>query len=32
MNGNPQFPNVWSFSEPAQIYVAQDKDGDGEAG
>ena len=30
VNGNPQFPNVWSFSEPAQIYVAQDKDGDGE--
>ena len=30
VNGNPQFPNVWSFGEPAQIYVAQDKDGDGE--
>ena len=28
--GNPNYPNVWSFSEPAQIYVAQDKDGDGE--
>ena len=30
VNGNPNYPNVWSFSEPAQIYVAQDKDGDGE--
>ncbi len=30
VSGNPNYPNVWSFGEPAQIYVAQDKDGDGE--
>ena len=30
VDGNPNYPNVWSFSEPAQVYVAQDKNGDGE--